>query len=181
MYILQPCHENWSAMTPAEHGRVCASCNTLVADMTRLSNEEILHLIGKGVHCGRFYADQLEVPVIEPGWLTQWFGRLDKKWTIVTMLTMLEISAPSELSATAIKIEQREQGRANVKEDTVAVMPGYIQGRVLKANTAAFPVEKREVFIYTNKGRLIGSVTTDTNGFFLFSPCHIKTPAMLIR
>src|SRR6478752_2973719 len=103
MHIPNPCYEDWSKMTPTAHGRNCASCNSLVADMTRLTNDEILALISKeNVHCGRFYEDQLQVPQINGGILSVLFGKLGKEWAFLSLLTLLELSSPSELSANSI-------------------------------------------------------------------------------
>ena len=33
--IVEPCSEDWSAMTPAEGGRFCARCKETVVDLTR--------------------------------------------------------------------------------------------------------------------------------------------------
>ncbi|MDV6166796.1 carboxypeptidase-like regulatory domain-containing protein [Flavobacterium sp. DG1-102-2] len=65
--ISTPCHENWDAMTPAEKGRFCASCQKNVYDFTRSSDREIaLILENKKNACGRFTTSQLDRDLIIP-------------------------------------------------------------------------------------------------------------------
>jgi hypothetical protein len=60
--IPKPCHKDWNAMTPNEHGRHCSSCAKTVTDFTSMSDEEVKHFFinKKEEHtCGRFKNDQL--------------------------------------------------------------------------------------------------------------------------
>ena len=59
--IPEPCHEDWNAMTPAQQGRHCASCNKIVMDFTTMSDAQIIAYFQstKGNTCGRFYNNQL--------------------------------------------------------------------------------------------------------------------------
>lgn len=59
--IPEPCHEDWNAMTPAQQGRHCASCNKVVMDFTNMSDAQIIVYFqsAKGNTCGRFYNNQL--------------------------------------------------------------------------------------------------------------------------
>jgi len=147
-----------------------------VADMTRLSNDEILALIGKGkVHCGRFYEDQLQVPQLKGGVLSEWFGKFGKEWAILSMLTLLELSTPSELSAKGIQVEQIEEGRKGFVSDSGMAMPGFIQGTVVRKYYTsdgilkASSVSSKEVFLYDKKGKCLDTAMTDHNGIFVFA------------
>lgn len=53
--IENPCHENWSQMTPLEKGRFCDACQKKVHDFTNSSKEELinLHKLNEGQLCGR--------------------------------------------------------------------------------------------------------------------------------
>lgn len=58
-----PCHENWDAMTPAEKGKFCGSCQKQVVDFSNMSDREIAQFFKKpstGSVCGRFMNDQLD-------------------------------------------------------------------------------------------------------------------------
>jgi hypothetical protein len=59
--IPTPCNESWAAMTPADKGRFCASCQKNVIDFTRSSDREIAVAFRGGENiCGKFLPSQLE-------------------------------------------------------------------------------------------------------------------------
>ncbi len=79
--ISEPCHENWEAMTEADKGRFCASCQKQVIDFSVMSDREIAQFFKKpstGSVCGRFMSDQLERPIETPKkripWLKHFFS-----------------------------------------------------------------------------------------------------------
>lgn len=60
--VPKPCHENWHNMTPKEQGRFCGSCEKVVVDFSKMSDQELLSHLSKAVGqpvCGRFANDQL--------------------------------------------------------------------------------------------------------------------------
>jgi hypothetical protein len=62
--IENPCHENWSEMTPNEKGAFCRSCQKNVIDFSKKSLSEIKDFF-KGLAsdqkvCGRFETKQLD-------------------------------------------------------------------------------------------------------------------------
>jgi hypothetical protein len=62
IYIPEPCHENWSAMTPNEKGRFCGSCQKTVVDFTNFTTYDIQNYFAKHYGqkvCGRFNNEQL--------------------------------------------------------------------------------------------------------------------------
>ncbi|MEX1002965.1 MAG: T9SS type A sorting domain-containing protein [Crocinitomicaceae bacterium] len=61
--IPEPCHEDFSAMTPTERGAFCQKCSIDTFDFRNLSSEQINQIVKekKGEHlCGRFYSHQLD-------------------------------------------------------------------------------------------------------------------------
>lgn len=63
IHIPDPCHEDWSNMTPTERGAFCQKCSIDVYDFSKRSEEEIFKILlaNKGKHlCGRFKTSQLE-------------------------------------------------------------------------------------------------------------------------
>jgi len=66
--IPEPCHEDWSKMTPNENGRFCMSCSKTVVDFTSMMPEEIQHFFIQNQNnkiCGRFRKSQLESITIQ--------------------------------------------------------------------------------------------------------------------
>jgi len=66
--IPEPCHEDWSAMTPNEKGKFCNSCAKTVVDFTKKSVVEIQEFFIDNRHkkvCGHFYKTQLDSITIE--------------------------------------------------------------------------------------------------------------------
>ena len=62
--IPEPCHEDWSKMTPTEKGRHCKACSKEVIDFTHFSNEALHKRITQGESlCGRFLPHQLDTPL----------------------------------------------------------------------------------------------------------------------
>ena len=62
--IPEPCHEDWSKMTPTEKGRHCKACSKVVIDFTHFSNEALHKRITQGESlCGRFLPHQLDTPL----------------------------------------------------------------------------------------------------------------------
>ncbi|MCS3795743.1 hypothetical protein [Niastella sp. OAS944] len=66
--VPKPCHENWHNMTPKEQGRFCGSCEKVVIDFSKMSDNEMLDYFTKTAGqstCGRFANDQLNRKVEE--------------------------------------------------------------------------------------------------------------------
>lgn len=59
--IPEPCHENWSNMTPEDKGRHCSVCSKTVIDFTNSEKNEIIDLVENSNEnvCGRFNPNQI--------------------------------------------------------------------------------------------------------------------------
>ncbi|RMA64858.1 carboxypeptidase-like regulatory domain-containing protein [Ulvibacter antarcticus] len=59
--IPEPCHENWTEMSPTEKGKFCGVCTKEVIDFTAKTDEDLVKtLSGKTNVCGRFKKNQLD-------------------------------------------------------------------------------------------------------------------------
>lgn len=62
--IPEPCHENWSNMTPTEKGAFCKACAKEVIDFTHASPRSIAQRVSLNKNCcGRFRKEQLQNPI----------------------------------------------------------------------------------------------------------------------
>jgi hypothetical protein len=62
--IQEPCHEDWTAMTPTDQGRFCAACSKCVIDLTNKQPTEIkeIYQANDGDVCGRMSVSQFISP-----------------------------------------------------------------------------------------------------------------------
>ncbi len=59
--IAEPCHEDWTQMSPQEKGRHCDSCEKVVIDFSHTTDETLYKLVQQGEKiCGRFKPEQLD-------------------------------------------------------------------------------------------------------------------------
>lgn len=68
IHIPEPCHEDWSKMTPNEKGAFCKVCSKTVVDFSKKNDEEIQKFLLENMDkkvCGRFKTTQLENEEIE--------------------------------------------------------------------------------------------------------------------
>lgn len=93
--IPQPCHEDWSKMTPTEQGRFCNACQKSVVDFTGFTDRQLFEYLNthKGLKiCGRFENTQLNRPIHVP---SQPHSLLYKCF-IALGLTLILSQAPTE-------------------------------------------------------------------------------------
>ena len=60
--VPDPCQEDWNAMLPRPNGRYCGTCDTVVPDLSRTSDEALIDLVQTNTlpHCARFAQGQLD-------------------------------------------------------------------------------------------------------------------------
>lgn len=99
--IAEPCHENWEAMTQAEKGKFCGSCQKQVIDFTNMSDSQLAAFFkkpGNGSVCGRFYNDQLdreiEIPRKRVPWVKYFF-----QFALPAFLVSAKASAQGKVKA----------------------------------------------------------------------------------
>ena len=137
LHIPDPCHEDWSQMTPAAQGRFCASCKKEVIDFTALTRKEIAKKVqsGKSI-CGRYRKDQLEtiyfIPEKKP------FKNLGIAAVFTSLLALCE---PAMGQETKVKTEQTQNNQKDNAE-VIKLTPKkelIIEGTVLDQSDYPLP------------------------------------------
>src|SRR5690349_4350089 len=66
--IPNPCAEKCENFKPTERGGFCGSCNTVVVDFTKMTDQEIVNFLDANpVHvCGRLRSDQMKSYNLQP-------------------------------------------------------------------------------------------------------------------
>lgn len=162
--IPEPCHENWDAMTPADKGRICASCQKTVIDFTNMSDRQIAEFF-KASHsvCGRLYPEQLnkdiELPKKRIPWVRYFF----------------QFSFPAFL----ISLKGNAQKGRNILKDTIchSQMLGFVATNPLIEKAADAEIIRGEVVDASGtelsgatvmiKGTNMGTVTHSDGNFEL--------------
>ncbi|MFM2226101.1 MAG: hypothetical protein RJA07_2303 [Bacteroidota bacterium] len=125
--IPQPCHEDWSKMTPNENGKFCSACQTVVTDFTLMSNAEIIHHLktATGKQCGRFNSFQLNRDLIEEEKSKAFFWSIPKFSVAASIVfSLLQLNVKS-VSAKEVKsnvewyVESDSTKKTNQKVDTL--------------------------------------------------------------
>lgn len=165
--IPEPCHEDWSKMTPTEKGRHCASCNKTVTDFTKMSKVGIVNHINKTVEeelCGRFNSDQLGVNILPAR-----RNRLFSKWAAV-FIGLIPFAGYGQTPVhTSELIEQNIKGKRVLnynsnKEPKPALHDNNLKGKLIDAETKE-PILFGTVAVLKN-GVVVSGAETDINGNF---------------
>ncbi|HEY8898268.1 MAG TPA: hypothetical protein VIM79_25750 [Niastella sp.] len=135
--IPQPCRENWQNMTPKEQGRYCGSCEKIVIDFTRMSDNELLNFFTKAAGqpvCGHFANDQLNRK-IKPATTNNRFS-LAYVWNLLLAtalffescvdgkINVMALQAPAVHRAT----EEHSLDNVAIVADTTEAIPGEVNG-----------------------------------------------------
>ncbi len=101
--IKEPCHEDWSKMTPNEKGAFCLVCTKDVVDFSKRSLEEIKSYFSQpreGKTCGKFNNDQLDALNFD-SFFERFTGfKLTRKVALVIAVTFMSwFMGSSKLSA----------------------------------------------------------------------------------
>lgn len=130
IYIPEPCHENWEAMTPEEKGRFCGSCKKIVFDFTKATDKEIiLHLNKEKNTCGRFLNTQLNRNLIVQ-------NKKSSYWSIIFTSAISFIGIGTENAFAQIKQDtiQTDTKSISVKDTIINPnLPHKIKGVVSDA------------------------------------------------
>jgi len=159
--IQEPCHEDWSAMSPVEQGRHCQSCQKTVVDFTKMSKSGVADYLqsNSGNLCGRFSADQLNVNLLPPK-KNKWYAKYAAMLIGVLPLAGMAQQVP----------DQTEQPitmgkRVMQVNQTTPKAPINIKGQIVDAGTGG-EIMFATVALYDQHGELITSKDSDLEGRF---------------
>lgn len=152
--IPQPCDQSWAAMTPTAAGRHCATCQTEVADFTRMTEAQVLAYLaarqGQRV-CGRMAAS-----AASPRHYKRKSG--PKRW----LLALVAFLGGQQVSALGLP-PQLPPGAASFFRLAAPKKIIVIQGVVVD-DTRNVPVQG--VYVFINDTRY-GAVTNEKGEFTL--------------
>ena len=168
LQIPEPCHEDWSKMTPVEQGRFCGSCQKAVVDFTGMSDMQLVAFFKKpstGSVCGRFYNDQLDRDIAFPKKRIPWFKYMLQICLPVFIANTKAISQGkpqlkiNELTETCTKPDSNKIEMV-VGQMALPPMKSRLQGRVIDEDGNAIPFAT-VIIRGTKQG-----VNCDADGYF---------------
>ena len=157
LQISDPCHERWESMEVLSGAAFCQSCQKIVTDFTKMSDEQIVDYFKKykGNTCGRFYADQINRTYTIPSRPLPWL-----KYLFTVTLPAIFLNLTSEAQKLTRQIHQIEVPVPGSKKDKDVTAGREISGTVI--NELGQPVPYATVMIAnSNQG-----TATDSAGRF---------------
>jgi hypothetical protein len=168
--IPEPCHEDWTAMTPSEKGRFCASCQKTVIDFSRMTDTEVVKRLSEvtGSICGRMSDNQLERDFVL--YERSQFP-VDLRAVLFGVALSLSAATPAYTQGEVVlrteTVQQAEDGKFLELSGTIT---GYApDGR-----------GETTVTIYSTKGKALSSVLADTQGRFTISCKGKRKPRSVV-
>ncbi len=144
--IPTPCHENWDAMTPADKGRFCASCQKTVFDFTNSSDREIASVLKNTDNaCGRLRNSQLDRELIVP-------KEKSSLWMAASaaIVSFLTIGNHSISAQTPVSTEQTDSKTDEIIGKTL--LPYYTRKKIITG-----------LILEKNEGSVPGAIITNSN------------------
>lgn len=166
--IPKPCAEKWDGFELRKEGRFCQSCEKVVVDFTKMSDQELVAYLmrGSGKVCGRVYPSQLRQYTIgEPSLAFPGFG-LVKAGLMSAILLLLDKSDATAQPRTPVSIEASQYSTPTdsvPKRSKKTPSSYFVQGTIHAAEDGS-PLPGANVL---EKGTYNG-VVTDADGNFRF-------------
>ena len=158
--IPEPCHENWSQMTPVEKGRFCKSCSKTVHDFTDKTDEQIVKsFLENQSLCGRFKSGQLNKELVYSRKTTNSYRTLLAS-SLFSFLSFGAFKAFSQVKPETVQTDSVKQTTVKGKHAISVLNDKIVSGTILDEN--GFPLPGVNIII---KGSSIGT-QTDFDGNF---------------
>jgi CarboxypepD_reg-like domain len=174
--IPTPCSEKWENFTPTAAGGHCGSCNEIVIDFTKMTDDEVISYFHqqRGHTCGRFRPHQLkiyhreEMVPVRPGMMLLKAGMVSLLFALISKQSF----AQERISAVKTEIvDTSSQKNLEPKKDP----KGQTITGVVMARGETDPLAGVNVIL---QGTQVGTVT-DENGRFVF-PQKLKEGDVLV-
>jgi hypothetical protein len=139
--IPEPCHEDWTKMTPTEKGKFCDVCTKEVFDFTTSNDEELIKRLEAGKSlCGRFKSSQLDREV-----------KLERKSGNSLLPYAASLLLPLSILSTSETIAQEGPNITENSYSTLGIGSNPIKSIVtvtgMITNESDIPVANAEVFV----------------------------------
>lgn len=171
--IPEPCHEDWSKMTPTEQGKFCNSCQKEVFDLTSTSEDEVAHKIHQstGELCVRIPNQYLDKKINLHAAGFGKYGKLGTAGAIITAAAFTPIISTIDTDLT----ELAEKNSIQIN----SIQPLQVNGTVVNENGDI--VQNVKITIEQNNHR--ATLTSLANGRFSFhlDPLKIKNGTAKIK
>lgn len=174
--IPEPCHEDWTQMTPVEQGRFCAACQKCVVDLTEKTPHQIseIYQANEGNVCGRMKLSQFGKQQSDP-------QTVQPRRTVLSKLQMFAAALVAAFflgfsaDATAqckLPTDRPIKGKIRyVPKD--AVIEGNVQWEYGNAATGATVTAKRGE-------RLVAETKVDAHGHYRFEKLRPGTYTLTV-
>ncbi len=146
--IPEPCHEDWSNMTPTQCGAFCKACQKEVIDFSQMSEAEIVDRLSKasGRVCGRITANKLNRELVRYEPDNAWYSW--KKWAVAAGVLLGVTNAHAEDG------DKKNTDTVSITKDTTTrMLPELVVSTPKVENRIVCGVEVKEVII--TQGRLV--------------------------
>lgn len=181
LMIAEPCHENWSNMTPNAQGRFCDSCRKTVVDFSIMPDHMILRFLeqSKGSVCGRMTGKQLnrELQPLSPVVQSSFSLRALVLGTAISSFCALNANGQNKMGKVAYHpIEPVVETPAQLPvEDTVQVSRDSVfSGTITDLHTGS-GLEGVEIVIYDAQGNQLAATLSGTLGVFTIPLSGLET------
>ena len=160
--IPEPCHEDWSKMTPTQKGKHCATCNKEVIDFTKVTDEYLYKTASNGGSlCGRFTKSQLNRPI-------QLQRKEGKSWAnyAASLLIPAAILSTQDIKAQG-QYQRTEQIDTSYTSLEISSLTRVKEDSLSRKHTKNDTLKKKDIF--TTKGTI-----SDIEGPVPFASVYIK-------
>lgn len=174
--IENPCHENWTQMTPLEKGRFCDACQKKVHDFTSSSKQELIDLyrLNDGHLCGR----------VKSSFLTEQFVAHQQRKSYLQYLKTFCLAAIISFGASLFTVKSALASNLNkLKKEYLTIQDSI---NLVEIKGVIRDKENKELLPFCNVRIMIGDsviagTSTDMDGKFSLKIDSKKNPVFDLK